>query len=94
MQRLDRAGFAVSTGAACHAGRPQPSPALMAMGVEESEALASLRVSFGVTNDIAEVDAFLAVLAVEVGELRRERPAGRRVGDRQHTGVPGEAVAV
>ncbi|MEE8525567.1 MAG: aminotransferase class V-fold PLP-dependent enzyme, partial [Thermoanaerobaculia bacterium] len=70
MLRLDRRGFAVSTGSACHAGRPQPSPVLLAMGVAESEALASLRISFGLTNTREEVAALLEALAPEVAELR------------------------
>ncbi len=76
MQRLDAAGFAVSTGSACTAGRPQPSPAVVAMGVPESEALASLRISFGMTNAAGEVEAFLSALAAEVEGLRGGR-AGR-----------------
>jgi len=68
--RLDRAGFAVSTGSACHAGTPQPSAALVAMGVTEGEALASLRISFGITNTADEVERFLEVLALEVEALR------------------------
>ncbi len=76
MQRLDRAGFAVSTGSACHVGRPRPSAALVAMGVSESEALASLRISFGMTNTAGEVDAFLTALAAGLEALR-----GRRAGE-------------
>lgn len=60
--RLDAAGFAVSTGAACHDGKPSPSAALLAMGVSADEALASLRISFGMTNTTDEVDALLAAL--------------------------------
>ena len=60
---LDSAGFAVSTGAACHAGAPQPSRALLAMGVAAEEALASLRVSFGMMNTPDEVDELLEALA-------------------------------
>ncbi len=70
MRRLDRAGYAVSTGSACHSGRPQPSPTLLAMGVSESEALGSLRISFGITNTADEVDRFLAELAPQVEALR------------------------
>jgi cysteine sulfinate desulfinase/cysteine desulfurase-like protein len=40
------------------------------MGVAESESLASLRVSFGITNTREEVDAFLGVLGAEVQALR------------------------
>ena len=70
MMRLDLAGFAVSTGAACGSGVVEPSPALSALGLDREHALASLRVSFGVQNTLEEVDAFLDVLAREVAALR------------------------
>ncbi len=70
MIRLDLAGFAVSTGAACSSGSVEPSAALLAMGFSREEALASLRVSFGLGNRPEEVDAFLPVLAGEVAALR------------------------
>lgn len=69
-QRLDAAGFAVSTGAACHDGEPKPSRALVALGLSEKEALASLRVSFGITNTDDEVERFLSALKKEVTALR------------------------
>lgn len=68
--RLDAAGFAVSTGSACSSGRPEPSKTLLALGIPPGEALATLRVSFGITNVAAEVDAFLEALAREVASLR------------------------
>ncbi len=70
MLKLDRMGFAVSTGSACHSGTPQPSVAVVAMGVPAIEALASLRISFGMTNTAEEVEAFLAALATAVNALR------------------------
>ena len=69
--RLDLAGFAVSTGAACGSGTVQASPMLLAMGVPAEESIASLRISFGIPNTEAEIDAFLPVLAREVAELRK-----------------------
>lgn len=69
--RLDLAGFAVSTGSACSSGAVEPSKTLLAIGVAPDEALASLRISFGMTNTRDEVDRFLAALAHEVAELRR-----------------------
>jgi cysteine desulfurase len=69
--RLDLAGFAVSTGAACSSGSVEPSKTLLAAGISREEALSSLRVSFGIGNTMEEVDAFLAALAREVAELRR-----------------------
>jgi len=69
--RLDLAGFAVSTGSACSSGSVEPSKTLLAMGLSRQEALSSLRVSFGIANTLADVDAFLDALAREVAELRR-----------------------
>jgi cysteine desulfurase len=80
--RLDLAGYAVSTGAACSSGTVEPSKTLLATGISREEALASLRVSFGITNTEEDVDAFLDALAREVAELRRVGP-----------GAPREAVA-
>jgi cysteine desulfurase len=70
MVRLDLEGFAVSTGSACHSGIVEPSQAMRAMRVPDEEAIASLRVSFGKGNTVAEVDAFLGVLEREVAALR------------------------
>ena len=74
--RLDLAGYAVSTGAACHSGVVEPSETLLAMGIPVDEALASLRVSFGITNTMQEVQEFLPVLAREVAALRGGRAQG------------------
>jgi cysteine desulfurase len=68
--RLDLAGYAVSTGAACHSGVVEPSGTLLAMGLPADEALGALRVSFGMTNTPAEVEGFLPVLAREAAALR------------------------
>ena len=74
--RLDIAGFAVSTGSACSSGTVEPSKTLLAIGLSREEALSSLRVSFGMTNRLEEVEAFLAALAREVAAIRRLAPAG------------------
>ena len=70
MIRLDLAGWAVSTGAACGSGTVEANPTLLAMGVSAAESIASLRVSFGATNRMAEVDEFLPELAAAVESLR------------------------
>ncbi len=77
MIRLDLAGFAVSTGAACASGKVEPSAALLAMGLPVEEALSSIRVSLGPGNTEEEVDRLLEVLAREVAELRRLAGAPR-----------------
>jgi cysteine desulfurase len=68
--RLDLAGYAVSTGAACASGVVEPSQTLLALGLSTAEALSTLRVSFGPSNREDEVDGFLAALAAESGALR------------------------
>jgi cysteine desulfurase len=70
LMRLDLAGYAVSTGAACSSGSPEPSPVLLAMGLSREEAQSSLRVSFGWENTIEEVDVFITVLKEVVSHLR------------------------
>jgi cysteine desulfurase len=69
--RLDLVGFAVSTGSACAAGTVEPSKTLLATGISREEAVASVRVSFGVTNSPAEVDAFVSTLEREVAAMRK-----------------------
>jgi len=76
--RLDLAGFAVSTGSACSSGTVEPSKTLLAAGVPAAEAISSLRVSFGITNTLDDVDAFLEALAREAAALRRVSPDLRR----------------
>jgi cysteine desulfurase len=72
--RLDLAGFAVSTGSACSSGTVEPSKGMLAAGFSPEEALSSLRVSVGMTNTEAEIDAFLVALPREVAALRRFAP--------------------
>jgi len=45
--KLDKAGFAVSTGSACASGSEAPSPVLTAMGLTAAEAARALRFSAG-----------------------------------------------
>ena len=63
---------------ACGSGTVQASPTLTAMGVPDDEAIASLRVSFGLPNTAAEIDTFLPALADAVAALRSAALAGAR----------------
>lgn len=67
---LDLKGFAVSTGAACSSGNPEPSPVLLAVGLTRQEAQNSLRVSFGWTTTQEHVDLFIHQLVEIVAHLR------------------------
>jgi cysteine desulfurase len=62
LMNLDMEGFAVSTGAACSSGSPEPSATLLAMGLTRREAQSSLRVSFGWENTLSEVEQFVISL--------------------------------
>jgi cysteine desulfurase len=68
---LDIKGFAVSTGAACSSGNPEPSPVMLAMGFSRSEAQTSLRVSLGGDSTAAHVQAFIHELISTVRRLRQ-----------------------
>ncbi|MBS1709584.1 MAG: cysteine desulfurase [Armatimonadetes bacterium] len=48
----DANGFAISSGPACSSGKTKPSPVLMAAGLTEDEARATVRISFGRTNTL------------------------------------------
>jgi cysteine desulfurase len=74
MIRLDLEGFAVSAGSACSSGRVEPSVTLTAMGIEPEEAARTIRVSFGMSNNLSQVGTFLGLLAHELEELRRLSP--------------------
>lgn len=67
---LDIKGYAVSTGAACSSGNPEPSPVLLNMGLTRAEAQNSLRVSIGWGTTLEEVDTFVDVLKSVVERLR------------------------
>ena len=62
LQRLERLGFAASSGAACSSSGSAPSHVLTAMGVPEDVALCAIRLSLGRTTTAAEVDALIAAL--------------------------------
>lgn len=69
--KLDRAGFAVASGAACSSANPAPSRVLTAMGVASGLARGAVRVSLGGETTAAEVGDFLGALAQTVFQLKR-----------------------
>lgn len=68
---LDAAGIDCSTGSACTAGIPEPSHVLLAMGVDERTARASLRFSLGASSTMEDVDRLLAALPAAVERAER-----------------------
>jgi cysteine desulfurase len=69
--RLDKAGFAVASGAACSSVNPGQSHVLEAMGVESMLARCAVRVSLGSGNTLVQVENFLKALSGVVEELKR-----------------------
>lgn len=67
--RLDRLGFAVSTGSACASGKEQPSHVLSAMDFTPEEAGRALRFSAGWETTREDWDALLDALVQAVQEL-------------------------
>jgi cysteine desulfurase len=69
--RLERAGFAVASGAACSSATPGRSHVLDAMGVEPILARCAVRISLGSSNTFEQVNEFLKALTIIVKELKR-----------------------
>lgn len=66
--RLDRKGIALSSGSACKSGSPDPSHALLALGMSTEDAHCSVRFSLGSGNTEQEIDLTLTALASVVNE--------------------------
>ncbi|AHM65920.1 IscS subfamily cysteine desulfurase [Paenibacillus polymyxa] len=62
MLECNRSGVCISTGSACAAGHHNPSPALQALGASEREALQFIRISFGRTTTIEELNVLVDIL--------------------------------
>ena len=67
---LDGEGISASAGSACNAGVPRPSHVLLALGLTESQAYSSLRLSIGISNTKSEIDQVIAVMPSVVERAR------------------------
>jgi len=72
---LSGGGLAVSSGSACSAESPRPSHVLMALGLTEDEARASVRFGLSRFTTADEVDAAAACIVAGVERLRALQPA-------------------
>ena len=73
LMQLDRKAIAVSSGSACTSGKTEPSHVLKAMKVPDALANSAIRVSFGKTNTMSDVDALLSALN-DIIEINRHSP--------------------
>lgn len=71
VSQLDRAGYAVASGAACSSANPEPSHVLKAMGVPSEFARGAVRISLGLTNTEEQIEGLLVALQTTVAKLRR-----------------------
>jgi cysteine desulfurase len=62
LMQLDQKGIAVSSGSACASGLREPSPVLIAMGVDSDQAKTAIRISLGIANTEAEIFEFIKQL--------------------------------
>jgi len=74
---LDSEGISASAGSACSAGVPRPSHVLIAMGLSEELADASLRISIGASNTFAEIDQVISVMPSVVERARSAFAVGK-----------------
>ena len=72
--KLDEHGIAASTGSACSVHTQKASHVLKAMGFNHEQITGSLRISFGYTNTLDEVEQTVEVLKKVVSELRSVSP--------------------
>lgn len=70
---LDLAGIAVSTGAACAAGSPEPSHVLKAMGLSRDRVNGSIRFSLGRGTTPEEIDRAVEAVNAAVERLRKRK---------------------
>ncbi|MFO8011570.1 MAG: IscS subfamily cysteine desulfurase [Dehalococcoidia bacterium] len=59
---LDQYGVAISSGSACRSGAPDPSHALLSMGLLEEDAHCSVRFSLGLQNSVEEIETVVSLI--------------------------------
>ncbi len=76
LMRLDRAGIAVSTGAACSSGAIEPSHVMRAMKVPFTAAHGAIRFSLSRDTTVPEIDRVIEALPPVIAQLRALSPFG------------------
>lgn len=76
---LDLDGFCLSSGSACNSGSLKPSHVITALGFDEDVAISSIRLSLGVENTMADLEAFVKSLNEKVAQVRAARLQAREL---------------
>ncbi len=66
--RMDRKGVAISSGSACKSGSPEPSHALLALGLSDEDAHCTIRLSLGQENSEEDVEYALKAFDEVINE--------------------------
>ncbi len=77
LQAFDLEGVCLSSGSACSAGGLDPSPVLLALGLDAATARGGLRASLGPETTDADVDRVLALFPRLVARVRAAAEGGR-----------------
>jgi len=78
VRQMNLAGIAISSGSACHSGKLNPSPVLLAMGYSIPVALGAIRLTLGRDTLVADVDWAAMVLKQVLERLKPELSLARR----------------
>lgn len=81
LMTLDIKGLASSSGSACSAGSPDPSHVLLAMGLPQEKAHASLRFSLGHNTTDDEITNAVGLLCDSVEKLRATHPLWKKAAN-------------
>jgi cysteine desulfurase len=73
---LSEQGVCASAGSACSSGSLEPSPVILAMGIDQRIAHGAIRFSLSRYTTDAEIDRALAVLPAIIARLRKVLPVG------------------
>ena len=68
---MDRRAVCFSSGSACHSGSPEPSPALLAMGLTEEETHCALRFSLSHNTSEEDIDYSLRMLEETINNAKQ-----------------------
>ena len=73
LQRLDLMGVCISSGSACSSGALDPSPVLLALGLDDKTARSGLRISLGPSITQADIDRFVEIFIPLFNELALQK---------------------
>jgi cysteine desulfurase len=79
VRQMNLAGIGISSGSACHSGKLNPSPTLLAMGFTEAEAKGGIRFTLGRDTTQADVDWTAMVLKQVLDRLMSQSDVTKRL---------------